>query len=47
MQEGRRDRGGNYNIIMLHSALTQKLRRRITFVSFEGDIKLSVPGDLV
>ena len=29
------------------SALTQKLRRRVTFVSFRGTIKPLVPGDLV
>jgi len=34
-------------LFRVHSALTQKvdkLRRRVTFVPFRGDIKLSVPG---
>jgi len=33
--------------IFLFGAHSAKLRRRVTFMSFRGDIKLSVPGYLV
>jgi len=38
----------DFFLFRVNSALTQNnLRRRVTFVSFGGDIKLLVPGDLV
>ena len=39
--------GPTGNRIFLFRAHSAKLRRRVTFVSFRGDIKLSVPGNLV
>jgi len=38
---------GIFSLQGTHSALIQALRRRVTFVSFRGDIKPSVLGDLV
>ena len=35
---------GIFFLFRIHSVLTQKLRRRVTFVSFRGDVKSLVLG---